>query len=88
MLADLKASTAEFRFYWPRIFAGIDVYNGGTSEAAVMIHSPEIRELSFTIKPGQLRRLRTDWRDPSSRVLLEFKNGQGLRFDNLAYRHE
>ena len=87
-LVDPKANIAEFRFYWPRIFAGIDVYNGGASEATVTIHSPEIREISFTVKPGQLQRLRTGWRDPSTSVIFDLKNGEGLRFDNLAYLHE
>ena len=87
-LADAKAKTAEFRFHWPRIFVGVDVYNGGSADATVTIHSPEIRELSFTIKPGQLQRLRTGWRDASSSVIFEFKNGESLRFDNLAYLHD
>jgi hypothetical protein len=87
-LTDAKGKTADFRFYWPRIFVGVDVYNGGPSDATVIIHSPEIREVSFTIKPGQLQRLRTGWRDASSKVMFEFKNGEGLRFDNLAYLHE
>ena len=87
-LTDATAKTAEFRFYWPRIFVGVDVYNGGASEATVTIRSPEIREMSFTIKPGQLQRLRTGWRDPSSAVAFELKNGEGLRFDNLAYLPE
>ena len=86
--ADSKASKAEFRFAWPRIFVGVDVYNGGESEATVIIHSPEIREQSFVIKAGQLQRLRTGWRDASSSVMFELKNGEGLRFDNLAYLHE
>jgi hypothetical protein len=85
---DAKAKTAEFRFYWPRIFVGVDVYNGGPSDATVTIHTPEIREISFAIKPGQLQRLRTGWRDASSSVIFEFKNGEGLRFDNLAYLHQ
>jgi hypothetical protein len=87
-LADARATKAEFRFYWPRIFVGVDVYNGGPSDATVTIHSPEIRETSFTIKPGQLQRLRTGWRDASSKVIFDFKNGDDLRFDNLAYLHE
>jgi hypothetical protein len=87
-LADPKTQTAEFHFYSPRIFVGVDVYNGGDTDASITIHSPEIREMTFTIKPKELRRLRTGWRDPSSSVAFEFKNGQSLRFDNLAYRHE
>jgi hypothetical protein len=87
-LADAKAKTAEFRFYWPRIFVGVDVYNGGVSDATVTVRCPEIREMSFTVKPGELRRLRTGWLDPSSIVAFELKNGEGLRFDNLAFLHE
>ncbi|HET6179240.1 MAG TPA: hypothetical protein VFE61_20085 [Candidatus Sulfotelmatobacter sp.] len=87
-IAEAEAKKAEFRFYWPRIFAGVDVYNGGALDATLTIHSPEIREISFIIKPGKLQRLRTGWRDPSTSVIFELKNGEGLRFDNLAYLHE
>jgi len=85
-LSDPKASSAEFRFYWPRVFAGIEVYNGGASEAVVTVRSPGIREMLFTVKPGQTRRVRTEWRDTSSKVVFDFKNSEGLRFDNLAWR--
>ena len=67
---------------------GLDVFNGGQSEATVTVHSPEIREMSFTIKPGELGRIRTGWTDPSSSVIFNLKNGEGLRFDNLAYLPE
>ena len=87
MLSDSTAKRADFSFYSPRIFVGIDVYNGGDQDATLTIHCPEEREISWIIKPGELRRLKTDWRDPSSRVSFELNNGQGLRFDNLAYRH-
>jgi hypothetical protein len=87
-LADPKAGSAGFRFYSPHVFVGVDVYNGGPSEAVLTIHAPNIREVSFSLKPGQIRRLRTGWRDPSSSVVFDLKNGEGLRFDNLAYLHE
>jgi hypothetical protein len=87
MLADGKTRRAGFDFYSPRIFAGIDVYNDGESDATVTVSSPEIREMSFTVKAKELRRLRTGWRDPSSRVWFDLVNGAGLRFDNLAYVH-
>jgi hypothetical protein len=51
------------------------------------MHSPENREVSFTIKPKELRRVRTEWRDAGSRVSFEFTNGDALRFDNVAYIH-
>jgi hypothetical protein len=87
-IADPKVKTAKFQFYCPRVFVGVDVYNGGTSDAKITIHSPEIREMSFTVKPGQLQRLRTGWRDPSTSVVFDIENGEGLRFDNLGYAHE
>jgi len=82
-----KTSRLGFRFYSPRIFAGIDVYNDSDKDATVIVSSPEVREVSYTIKAKQLRRLRTEWRDPSSKVWFELINGGGLRFDNLAYAH-
>ncbi len=86
VLADREASTAHFGFYWPRIFDGMDVYNGGSAEATVSIHSPELREQTYTLRPGEVRRIRTGWKDRSSRIIFDFKNGEGLQFDNLAYR--
>ncbi len=86
-LVDPKARHADFHFYVPLIFSGIDVYNDGDTDATLVVRSPEIRETSFTIKPKELRRLRTGWRDPSSSVTFEIANGEALRFDNLAYVH-
>jgi hypothetical protein len=64
------------------------VYNGGASKATATIRCPEIREVSFMIEPGTMQRLRTGWQDASTFVAFELKNGEGLRFDNLAYLHE
>jgi hypothetical protein len=86
-LSDPKAERGEFRFYAPRIFAGIDVYNDGGADATVTVRSPETQEVAWTIKPKELRRLRTGWLEASSKVSFVFANGQGLRFDNLAYVH-
>ncbi len=85
-LVDPKAQHAEIHFSTPHIFAGVDVYNDGDADATVNIRPPEIRDVSFTIKPKELRRLRTGWRDPSSSISFDFVNGQSLRFNNLAYR--
>ena len=88
VLADSKAKSAEVSFYARRVFAGMDVYNGGAVEATVIVRSGESSATSFMIKPGKLERIRTGWRNASSRVVFEFRNGEGLRFDNLAYRVE
>jgi hypothetical protein len=87
LLSDPNASRAEFRFYAPRIFAGIDVYNGGDRDSTVTFRSPGVREASFTIKPRELRRVRTGWLEAIPAVSLQLTNGQSLRFDNLAYVH-
>ena len=86
-LADPKARHAEFRFYMPSVFEGLDAYNGADVAATILIRSPEIREMSFTIKPKELRRIRTQWRDASSRISFDITDGEALRFDNLAYHH-
>lgn len=83
--ADAHADETGFRFAIPLIFAGIDVYNGADHEATVRVRSPENREVSVTLKPKQLVRLRTDWRDVSSAVWVSTSGGEELRFDNLAY---
>ncbi|MGC1294286.1 MAG: hypothetical protein WA869_04535 [Alloacidobacterium sp.] len=83
--SDPKGTRGELSFYAPRIFAGVDVYNDGDGDATLSIRSPEIREVSYTIKPKELLRIRTGWHDTSSKVIFNFTNGQGLRFDNLAY---
>lgn len=87
VLADPKGKNGEFYFYAPRVFEGVDVYNGGDRDATLAIGSPEIHSASYTIKPKELIRLRTGWREPSSKVTFEVTNGQSLRFDNLAYSY-
>ena len=86
-LSDPNTTRAEFNFYSPRIFAGLDVYNDGDKDATLTVSSPETREISLTIKPKELLHLRTGWRDPCSKVIFDFADGHALRFDNLAYIH-
>ena len=87
VLADRKARRSGFHFYAPRIFMGVDVYNDGDSDVTLTLGSPETREVSFTIKPKELRRIITDWREASSQVNFDITNGEKLCFDNLAYTH-
>ena len=87
-LAEANPTEAQFHFYAPHIFVGVDVYNDGQNDATVTIRSPETREQSFTIKAKELRRIRTGWRDPSTSVAFAITNGAGLHFDNLAYLHQ
>jgi hypothetical protein len=91
-LAGVVAVSAKFDFYAPRVFVGVDVYNCGKSDSVINIHTTGAREAtrqeSYTLKPGELRRIRTGWTDPVSSVIFDLKNGGGLRFDNLAYLHD
>ena len=86
-LTESKTRHAEFRFCSPRIFMGFDAYNDGDLDATIVVRSPDRREQIFTLKPKELKRLRTSWRDASSTVSFDLKNGEALRFDNLAYGH-
>ena len=87
LLSDPEARRAEFHFYEPRIFQGVDVYNGGDRNATLTITSDQLPVAACTIQSKQLVRCRTLWLDPSSRVTFDITNGHDLRFDNLAYRH-
>jgi hypothetical protein len=85
--SDRKATKEEFSFYAPRLFAGVDVYNDGNRDATLTVRSTGNGAVSRTIQPKEVVRLRTGWREQSLKVSFEFVNGQGLRFDNLAYIH-
>jgi hypothetical protein len=86
-LSDPNAERAGLKFCDPFVFVGIDAFNDGDSDATVTVSSPEAREVSFIIKPGELRRLKTGWRDASSRLSFEIRKGGSLHFDNLEYLH-
>jgi len=87
-VTDPKVTRAGFTFYYPRVFVGVDVYNGSSSDVALVVHSPDALDASFTIPAGQLRRVKTGWRYRTTRVRFETENGAALgslAFDNLAY---
>ncbi len=44
-----------------------------------------MRERTFTLKAGQLQRIKTGWMNRASEVSVECDNLTALRFDNLAY---
>jgi hypothetical protein len=83
--ADPAAIEAGFSFETPHVFLGVDVYNGSSADASVRFQSQGLPDVSVTLKPNELRRVRTGWNDGSLQVKLEMTNGSGLRFDNLAY---
>jgi hypothetical protein len=83
--ADPRAQQFNLSFPNPRVFIGIDIYNEGTSEASVIIHSEKLHDVAVALKPGELRRVRTEWDEGSSSVTFELTKGSALRFDNLAY---
>jgi hypothetical protein len=84
---DPKREKLEFAFHSPRVLAGFDVYNGGPAEATVAIRSENGPPATATLRPGELRRIRTSWNQSCSRVTIDLKNGDGLKFDNLAYSY-
>jgi hypothetical protein len=86
--ADPNAEQLQFSFPAPRVFVGVDAYNGGTAEASFTIQTEGAPDVSINLKPGELQRVRTRWSQASSRITFAIKHGDGLRFDNLAYLHE
>ncbi len=84
-VAEASAQEAHFQFFYPRVLIRLDVYNPLARAVKLTLRAPEIREVSFTLKPGQLQRIRTGWLDRASAVFLESEDLSALRFDNLAY---
>jgi len=54
---------------------------------SIIIETEGALDVPIKLKPGELRRIRTDWKEPASRVVIELKAGEGVKFDNLAYLH-
>jgi hypothetical protein len=82
---DVSSGQLEFVLHAPRIFVGIDVYNGAASDATLTFHAENHPDVTASLHPGELRRVRTLWSEPAAKITIETKDGQGLQFDNLAY---
>jgi hypothetical protein len=80
-----SSSTGAFQFERKHVFAGIDIYNPSATKAALRISCPEVGEIRTPIDPGAIKRLRTGWHSPCSRVTFAISSGAKLQFDNLAY---
>jgi hypothetical protein len=76
---------AAFQLLRPHVFAGIDVSNPGAAEATLHVRCPEIGEITMSVNPGVMKRLRTGWRSSCSQVTFGISPGAELQFDNLAY---
>ncbi len=83
--AEGTAQKAIFRFVHPRILIYLDVYNPLALQVTLTLRAPEMREVTFTLKPGQLQRIRTGWMNRASTVSVESEHLHDFRFDNLAY---
>jgi hypothetical protein len=86
VVAQTPGRNPSFAFVSPKIFSGIDVNNDGQHVATMTIRttSPD-QEISITLQPNELRRVRTGWLNPTRQVYFELRNASHLRFDNLAY---
>jgi len=81
-----STQSPSFTFVSPRIFAGIDIDNDGPDTATLTIRTVEpAQEISISLQPGELRRIRTGWLKPAREIQFELHNAAHLRFDNLAY---
>ncbi|HUI44005.1 MAG TPA: hypothetical protein VL523_18735 [Terriglobia bacterium] len=87
-VSDPQTRQAGFEFDAPRLLAGVDVYNRGSSEITFKIHSPTNPDFTGIIPAGELVRLTTGWRNSTSRISFEAEGGAALGnllFDNLAF---
>ena len=76
---------AEFRFENPRMLVRMEIYNSSDKDVDVTVAAPEAREVTFSLKPGELRRMRTGWVDRVSAVRFDSAELSALRFDNIGY---
>ena len=67
------------------MFAGIDVYNAGATEATLHLRCPEVGEITTVVNPGAITRLRTGWRSYCSSITFTTSAAAQLQFDNVAY---
>lgn len=80
----VKGEGGEFSFYAPRVFAGIDVYNGGDAEAEVRLAAEGMKDVVVRLGAGELKRVRTGWVGACSKVRVSVGGGE-VRFDDLAW---
>ncbi|HVT93120.1 MAG TPA: hypothetical protein VHD76_09785 [Bryobacteraceae bacterium] len=83
--AQAAGNHAEFKFANPRMLVWIEAYNSSEKEVELTISSPEMRELTVSLKAGELRRIRTQWTERVSVTRLDSPNLSALRFDNIGY---
>jgi len=83
--AERNVTKGQFRFFYPRILMRMDVYNPLPEDVTLTLRAPEMREVTFSLKAGQLQRIKTGWMDRASVVYFESESLSALRFDNLGY---
>lgn len=83
--ADPRTPRAAFRFAFERTLLGLDIYNTSDHEVTVTLRAPEMREVTFRVKPDELQRFKTGWKNRASQISVESEDIGALRFDNLAY---
>jgi hypothetical protein len=82
---ETNATKGQFRFFYPRILMQLDVYNPLPQDVKLTLRAPEMREVTFSLKAGQLQRIKTGWMNRASVIYLESEALSALRFDNLGY---
>jgi hypothetical protein len=83
--AAADSNSEEFRFASPKILMCADIYNPTDREVVLTLRAPEMREVSFHLPPGTLRRIKTGWKNRASLVTLQADGLGSLRFDNIGY---
>lgn len=83
--ADAKTTRGQFKFAYPRLLVGADFGNPTDHEITVTIRTPESQAMVVQVPAGQLRRVRTGWKDRAWSVTLESEDLSHLQIDDVAY---
>jgi hypothetical protein len=82
---ETNATKGQFRFFYPRVLMRLDVYNPLAQDVTLTLRAPEMREVTFSLKAGELQRIKTGWINRASVIYVESEALSALRFDNLGY---
>ncbi|WP_158884495.1 hypothetical protein [Rhodanobacter sp. L36] len=87
-VAQCDAHQAGFSFIAPRVLTALSIFNDNGSDRTVILHSAPNADVMMAIPAGQLRRVSTQWRTPTTSVVLDASPDDalgGLFIDDVSY---
>jgi hypothetical protein len=78
----MEGAKGELGLAGGRVFAGVDVYNGGEAAARLRIRAEGETDVVLVLKAGELKRVRPGWSGATGNVEFGVEGGE-VRFDNV-----